>query len=71
MCGNIKFGDGHGFMNSYRTLTLKKIHKLSKVSNDCVQEMCQGWACVMISGVTYVNVSFHIRVIRQGSFAVL
>ena len=24
-------GDGHGFMNCYRTLTLKEIHKLPKL----------------------------------------
>ena len=24
-------GDGHGFMNRYRTLTLKEIHKLPKL----------------------------------------
>ena len=42
------FFDGHGLMNRYRTPTLKEIHKLPKLV------MCD---------VTYVHVSFHIRVI--------
>ena len=41
-------GDGHGFMNRYRTLMLKEIHKLPKlVMIVHVQEMCQTWACVV------------------------
>ena len=28
-------GDGHGFMNRYRTLTLKEIHKLPKLVMIC------------------------------------
>ena len=50
-------GDGHGFMNH---TDAKGNPQTAKVSNDCVQEMCQSWACVMKCGVTYVNVSFHI-----------
>ena len=41
-------GDGHGFMNRYRTLALKEIHKLPKfVMIVHVQEMFESWACVV------------------------
>ena len=54
-------GDGHGFMNCYLSYTVAKGNpQTAKVSNDCVQEMCQSWACVMVCDVIYVNVSFHI-----------
>ena len=52
------FFDGHGLMNRYCTLTLKEIHKLPTLVmySRNVPKLC-------MCGLTYVNVSFHIRVI--------
>ena len=55
--------DGHDFMNRFRTLTLKEIHKLPKlvmiVFKKCAKAGHVSWCDL----VTYVTVSFHIRVI--------
>ena len=53
------FFDGHGLMNRYRTLTLKEIDKLPKFVM-CSRNVSKLDMC----GVTYANVSFHIRVIQ-------
>ena len=52
-------GDRHGFMNRYRTLTLKEIHKLPKLVL-IVFKKCAKPVMVTVCGVIYVNVSFHI-----------
>ena len=53
-------GDGHGFMNCYRTLTLIEIHKLPTlvmiVFKKCAKAGHVSWCDL----VTYVTVSFHI-----------
>ena len=53
-------GDGHDVMNCYHTLMLKEIHKLPKL----VMIVFKKCAKLGMCGVTYVNVNFHIRVIR-------
>ena len=53
------FFSERGLMNHYRTLRLKEIHKLPKFVM-CSRNMPKLAMC----GVTYVNVSFHIRVSR-------